>query len=156
MQALPAIIEKYTINDKMITFRTLDENDMPQMLYLFQKYQYANATIDHIHEMYYGDKSGMTYFIGIFDGKVMIGYTQIKIDDSDIIIEWFCSDKGYGTTLFKFVYNYTKQNGFNGCMVLTASLKDKYAVRRINFWYKNGFQTTKIDNRKNILHMIKC
>lgn len=135
------VCEEHIINGKHVIYRTLEKSDVDQIidldkLYLNQSID-DNSVLDKII-----DNPGLLIGIEV-DGKIE-GYCQYKIfDNLEVELSWFCSNKGYATSLYIFVEKYFKMNDFIK-IITFVNMDDEYFIRKINFWYNMGFLTYRV------------
>ena len=146
------IYESHIVDDREIIFYTLGEKDADQILELDKMYldsdQYKNSVMEKII-----DNRGL--LIGIKVDNILQGYCQYEpLENLEVKIVWFCANKGYGTPLYTFIEKYFRLNDFTR-VVLVVSLEGSYSTRRINFWYRMGFNTYETLPEKNKIHMEK-
>ncbi|AVL95004.1 hypothetical protein ma618 [Moumouvirus australiensis] len=139
--------EQHIVDGRKIIYYTVDENDANEILKLDKMYLDSDRTIDQVVRdinKYRG------FLIGIKVDDILQGYCQYKeIDNNKVKIVWFCANKGFGTPLYIFMEKYFQLNNYNH-VILTVSLEDKYSTRRLNFWYKMGFRSNGISDKKQI------
>uniref|UniRef100_A0A6G6ABV3 N-acetyltransferase n=1 Tax=Borely moumouvirus TaxID=2712067 RepID=A0A6G6ABV3_9VIRU len=139
--------EQHIVDGRKIVYYTVDENDANEILKLDKMYLDSDRTIDQVVKDINKYKG---FIIGIKVDEILQGYCQYKeIDNNKVKIVWFCANKGFGTPLYIFMEKYFQLNNYNH-IVLTSSLEDKYSTRRLNFWYKMGFRSNGISDKKQI------
>ncbi|AQN68518.1 hypothetical protein [Saudi moumouvirus] len=140
--------EQHIVDGRKILYYTIDENDANDILKLDKMYLDSDRTIDQVINDINKYKG---FLIGIKVDDTLQGYCQYKeIDNNKVKIIWFCANKGFGTPLYIFMEKYFQLNNYNH-IILSVSLEDKYSTRRLNFWYKMGFKTNDIPNKKYLI-----
>jgi hypothetical protein len=143
------IMESHKIDNKEVIFYTLDEKDADDILVLDKAYLDSDATKQQVLDKLAANKG---FLIGIkADGKLQ-GYAQYHpIENNEVKIDWFNANKGYGTPLYLFLQKLFKRNSYTRATII-ISLEGSYAVRRVNFWCKMGFNIYEINlNDKKML-----
>ncbi|QGR54137.1 hypothetical protein [Moumouvirus maliensis] len=139
--------EQHIVDGRKIVYYTVDENDANEILNLDKMYLDSDRTIDQVVKDINKYKG---FIIGIKVDEILQGYCQYKeIDNNKVKIVWFCANKGFGTPLYIFMEKYFQLNNYDH-VILAVSLEDKYSTRRLNFWYKMGFRSNGISDKKQI------
>lgn len=144
--------EQHMVDGKNVVFATLEKSDAEQVLKLDQQHADSNKTLQQVQ-----DNLSKNYgrIIGIKIDGTLEGYCQYQeINRSEVKLDWFCANKGYGSVLYNFMEKYFIRNNYHK-IVMVVNLEGSYSVRRLNFWYEQGFKTyqTKLDDKK--IHMEK-
>lgn len=147
------IYEKHKLANREIIFYTLGPTDINQIHKLDIAYLDSDQTMAETEKKI---KDNPDLLIGIKSDTILQGYCQYKPTETinTVKIVWFCANKSYGTPLYKFIEKYFLMNGYHE-IILTVSLIDTYAIRRLNFWNKMEFQSYEINNETNSIYMRK-
>ena len=147
------VYEVHYVNGKEVEFRTLDMDDADSILELDIKYYDSDEKIENVVKKIM-ENAGL--MIGIIVDGLLEGYCLYSPFEENLTVEivWFCANKGNGTPLYHFMEKYFQMADYQK-VIIVVSLEDKFAVRRINFWYKMGFTTYQSIPEKYKIHLEK-
>jgi hypothetical protein len=148
------IKESHTVDDKTITYYTLTEKDVEQILDLDQIFMDSDRTEDDVLKNMKKNK-GLLIGIKDEDKNELQGYCQyVPLDNKEVEIKWFCANKTFGEALYIFMEKYFQSKKYTRITV-DFSLDGRYAIPRINFWNRIYFRTYKINTANNVIYMDK-
>ncbi|BCS83394.1 putative N-acetyl transferase [Cotonvirus japonicus] len=139
--------ETHNVDGRSVRYFTLGKNDVEDILRLDIEYFDSDRTKDDVLKNISKNQGKL---IGIKVDDELQGYCQFQEESkSQVKITWFCANKGYGTALYIFMEKYFQLNNYHK-IFLIVSLEGEYSIRRINFWYHQGFKTyeTNPDGKK--------
>lgn len=152
------IYEEHKVDGYNIVFSTIGLEEADAILKLDLLYYDSDETLDGLKKRIQAVPAGQ--LIGVKSDSQLQGYVIYKpIDSTDasepkVHIEWFCANKGFGTPLYRFLEAVLTKLGYSIANI-SVSLEGSYAVRRLNFWYRMGYQTVKIDASNQKIRMEK-
>ena len=151
-ETIDYVYESHNVNGKKIVYYTLDEKDAEDVLQLDQLYYDSDITLDEVKNNISKNRG---YMIGVKVDDELEGYCQFSaLDNNEVKINWFCANKGFGSTLYVFIEKYFRMNNYVK-IIITVSLEGSYSTRRLNFWYAKGFTTENISMDKAQMRMVK-
>jgi hypothetical protein len=146
------IYEEHIVDDKHVLFYTLGKTDVDQILELDKKYLDSDIDSQTVMQKIINNPG---LFIGIKIDNILEGYCHYEpLENLEVMIVWFCANKGFGTPLYLFMEKYFRMNDYTR-IILVVSLEGSYSTRRINFWYSMGFLTYETHPEKKKVHMEK-
>lgn len=158
------VYEEHDVDGKQVIFYTLDEKDVDDIWELDKKYLDTNETREEAQQKIH-DNPGLLIGIkvdGLFQGyahydpeeniePIPTGLDRIPVG---VRIIRFYVNKGYRTSLYKFLERYFKKSGYDKVKVV-VNLDGSNAKEWINFWFEQGFHVVETLHEKYRLHMEK-
>lgn len=134
------IYERHEVDGKEIIFYTIEANDIKEDTGEILKLAESCLTSQQEKENLINKiKKNLGLIVGIKINDKLQGYCQYEpLNDNDVMITYFCGNKGYRSPLYLFMSKFLKLSGYDK-IILDIDKSDKLS-QELDFWHRMGFE----------------